>query len=246
MKILLTVLTSIAILSGIQACAPVIVAGTVAGAGATIAADRREPEKILEDEAVEIQATDYIYSNEDFGKHVRIEVTSFNGTVLLSGESPSEAYKNTIVQRIGKMRPVKRVIDNIEVKPILTFNDRTNDFWISSKVRSNLIAHRGLLTRTKVITSGNKVYLMGLVTNSEAQEIVKLVNQVEGIAEVVPLFESLDGSLDPNFKATTRIAQKSDAGPPKKTLEQKLDEEDEFIVQPYVLQPPIRLTDEQQ
>lgn len=243
-KLLLTILTVSLLSASLQACAPVIVAGTVAGAGATIAADRRKPEKILEDEAIEIQATDYIYSSEEFGKKVRIEVTAFNGNVLLSGESPKESYKKTIVQRVGKMRAVKKVIDNIEVRNALSVNERSNDFWVSSKVRSNLIAHRGLLTRAKVITSGSKVYLMGLVSNEEAKEIISIVNNVSGVSEVIPLFESLDGSLDPQFKAETRIAkQTQEASTPQKTFEERIQEEDEITVQPYVLQPPIQLSD---
>lgn len=231
----------------LQACAPVIVAGTVAGAGATIASDRRKPEKILEDEAIEIQATDYIYSDEAFGKKVRIEVAAFNGTVLLAGESPSEAFKNAIVQHIGRMRNVKKVIDNIVIRQPISFKDRSNDFWISSKVRSHLIANRGLLTRTKVITSAGKVYLMGLVTNQEAKEIIHIVEQVNGISEVVPLFESLDGSLEPQYAAATHIVKKS--SPTKKakaikSLEEKIQEEDEITVQPYVLQPPINIDNE--
>jgi len=242
MKNILSLIFISLILSSIQACAPVLVVGTVAGAGAKVAADRRQPEKIIEDNAVEIQATDYIYSHETFGKEVHIEVTSFNGTVLLTGEAPKASYKHEIVQHIGKMRAVDKVIDNIQVKEVSSFNDRSNDFWISSKVSSNLIVHRGLLTRTKVITSDSTVYLLGLVNNNEAQEIISIVNQVEDIKEIVPLFESLDGSLDSSLRVSSRISQNKQIEK-QKAEEQKLQEEDEIIVQPYVLQPPIRLSD---
>lgn len=228
------------IIAGTQACAPVLVVGTVAGAGAKVVSDRRAPEKIIEDNAIEIQATDYIYSNEEYGKKVHVEVTSLNGTVLLSGESPAESYKNDIVQHVGKLKAVDKVIDNIQIKEPISFADSSNDFWISSKVRSNLIAHKGLLTRTKVITADGTVYLMGLVSNDEAKEIINIVNQVEDIKEVVPLFESLDGTLDPSLKVTSRISQRKQEEK-QKIVEQKLQEEDEIIVQPYVLQPPIRI-----
>ena len=134
-------------LVAMQGCAPVLVVGTVAGAGASVASDRRAPEKIIEDNAVEIQATDYIYSNKEFGKKVHIDVTSFNGNVLLTGQSPSEEYKKEIVQHIGRLKAVNKVIDNIQIAKPDSFGDNTNDFWITSKVKSHLIANRGLLTR---------------------------------------------------------------------------------------------------
>ncbi|MDX1811634.1 MAG: BON domain-containing protein [Gammaproteobacteria bacterium] len=248
MKQLLTILSISFLLATVQACAPVLVVGTVAGASAKIAADRRAPEKIIEDNAVEIQATDDIYSNPEYGKKVRIEVTAFNGTVLLTGESPEESYKNEIVQKVGRMRTVDRVIDNIEIKEPISMQDRSNDFWISSKVSSKLIAHRGLITRTRVITTDGTVYLMGLVNNEEAKEILNIVKQVEGIDAVVPLFESLDGTLDENLNLVSHISKPAKSPEAveeeKKTkLERKLEAEDEITVQPYVLQPPIRLND---
>ncbi|HFE36991.1 MAG TPA: transporter, partial [Gammaproteobacteria bacterium] len=72
MKTLLFICLLLAVCFSLYGCAPVIVAGTVAGAGVTVAADRRSPDKIIEDEAIEIQATDYIYSNPKFGKEVHV------------------------------------------------------------------------------------------------------------------------------------------------------------------------------
>ncbi len=245
MKTILTLIIIVFFAASTQSCAPILVAGSVAGAGAKIAADRRNPESIIKDEAIEIQATDYIYSNSEFGKKVRIEVTAFNGVVLLSGESPKAAYKESIVQRIGRMKPVTKVIDNISVKQKLSFGSRSKDFWIARKVRSKLMFKKGLFTRTKVVTSDKKVYLMGLVSNTEAQELISFVKQVNGIAEVVPLFESLDGTLDPSLQATARIALKPTTKiAPIKTQEQRIQEEDEFIVKPYVLQAPLSFVDE--
>lgn len=223
-------------------CSPLIVAGGVAGAGATVAADRRSPDKLIEDQAIEIQATDYLYSHEEFGKEVHISVTSFNGTVLLAGETLSKKSKQTIINKINRMRGVKKVIDAIEVKKLASASDRSNDVWITSKVKSHLIAQKGLLTRSKVVTSASNVYLMGIVSNSEAKQILDIVKGVNGVETVTPLFESRDGTLEANLSATAHIKPMEK---PQQETRQMIEDEDDITVQPYILQPAIRInTDE--
>ena len=223
----------------LNACSPLIVAGTVAGAGATVATDRRSPDNMIEDQAIEIQSTDYLYSHEDFGKKVHVSVTSFNGIVLLVGEVLSEKSKQTIVNKITRMRGVKKVIDAINVKNLTTAADRSNDVWITSKVKSHLIAEKGLLTRSKVITSDSNVYLMGIVSNKEAQNILNIVKEVDGVNSVTPLFESLDGSLSENYSVNTNIKPSNTST----TVTDKEMKEDDITIQPYVLQPAIRIND---
>jgi len=234
-----TIILTSQILTG---CSPLIIAGTVAGAGATVAADRRSADKLVEDQAIEIQATDYLYSHEDFGKEIHISVTSFNGTVLLAGETLNEKSKQTIVNKINRMRGVKKVIDAIAVKKLASTADRSQDVWITSKVKSHLIAQKGLLTRSKVVTSASNVYLMGIVSNAEAKQIVSIVKGVNGVETVTPLFESRDGSLEENLSATAHIKpmQKSPINTEVKA-EDKIEAEDDITVQPYVLQPAIRI-----
>jgi len=221
----------------LNGCSPIFVAGAVAGAGATVVADRRAPDKLIEDQAIEIQATDFIYSNKDFGKQVHISITSFNGSVLLTGEALSKESKEIIVNKISRMRGVKKVIDVIDVKELASTADRSNDTWITSKVKSNIIAKKGLLTRSKVITSSSDVYLMGIVSNDEAKEIVKIASGVGGVENVIPLFESDDGTLEESLSAAAHIEpMKTEKTKPKPPIE----DEDTFTIQPYVLQPTVR------
>lgn len=244
MKIL--ILISIVALSSqlLTGCTPAIVAGTVAGAGAVVVTDRRSPDKLIEDQAIEIQATDFIYSDKDFGKEVHVSTTSFNGTVLLTGETLSKKNKQIIINKVNRMRGVKKVIDAIEVKKLASAADRSNDTWITSKVKTYIIAQKGLLTRSKVVTSDSNVYLMGIVNNKEAKQIVKIVKGVAGVATVTPLFESRDGSLEKNLSATTYI-KPSDTPMPMMKSETRTDDEDDITVQPYVLQPAIRINNDE-
>lgn len=233
----------------LSGCSPLIIAGTVAGAGVTVAADRRSPDKIIEDQAIEIQATDFIYSHKRYGKEVHISVTSFNSTVLLTGETLDKASKNEIIKKVTRMRGVNKVIDGIKVKKLASAADRTHDTWITSKVKSHIIAQKGLLTRSKVVTSNSNVYLMGIVNNEEAKQLIRIVKGVNGVNTVTPLFTARDESLDKNLTADAHIkpidteaSQKISAA---KAAEQAADDEDTFTVQHYTIQPAIKMNDDE-
>jgi len=236
-------------LQGLNACAPIIVAGTVAGAGATIAADRRSIDKVVEDQVIEIQATDFIYSNKTFGKAVHISVTSFNGTVLLAGETLDLATKQRIIKKIKGQRGVKKVIDAIKIKQLASATDRSHDTWITGKVKSHIIAKKGLLTRSKVITSNDHVYLMGIVNNQEAKQLINIVKNVKGVTDITPLFESQGDALEANLSADAHIKPIASTTTSKPKLNnQNVDEdedededEDVFTVQHYVIQPAVRI-----
>jgi len=241
--LLLSILTLTYNLSG---CSPLLVVGAAAGASATIATDRRSTGKMLEDQAIELQATDFIYSNKTFGKKVRVSVTSVNNIVLLTGEVPKAEYRDTIYEKIVRMRAVRDVINKIQVRSKLSAEDRSNDLWITSKIKTRILAKKGLLSRTKVITSDEKVYLMGMVTTQEAEEIIAIIKEM-GINNIIPLYEPYNDNLS---KALTAQSQSS-SNPTvskkalEKTLEEKLREEDNITIKPYVITPPITLNNDE-
>jgi len=233
-----TLLISITLIS-INACSPILVVGASAGAGATVVTDRRSAGKMVEDQAIEMQASDFIYSHKDMAKKVHVAVTSVNSTVLLTGEVPTQEFSNIIADKVNQMRPVKQVINKIKVRSKLPLSDRSNDTWVTSKVKTKLVSKKGLLSRTKVVTSNNHVYLMGMVNNSEAEEIIAIVKSIDGIENITPLFEPHQGQLQKSLTAANHTAKQTQA---KKTLDERLEEEDAITMKPYVLPSNIKLT----
>ena len=148
MKKLLTLVAGVTVILNMSACSPVVVVGAAAGAGVSVATDRRSTGKMVEDQAIEVRAHDFIYSHEEFGKTVHVAATSVNGTVLLTGEVPKAEYSKIIADRIYRMRPVVSVINKIEVGEKLSVTDRSHDVWMTSKIKSNLLIKKGLLSRT--------------------------------------------------------------------------------------------------
>lgn len=237
-------LSTVAINYSLSGCTPVVVVGAAAGVGITVAVDRRSTANIIEDQAIEVQASDFIYSNDKFGKKVHVDVTSMNGIVLLTGEVPKEEYRQAIYDKVVRMRPVKEVINKIEVRDPLPMSEKTNDTWITSKVKSTLIANKGIPTRTKVVTANNRVYLMGIVSSKEAEQILSIVKNIDGVENVTPLFEGYKTKLKPSLAAQSHKPEKVKQVK-EKTLEEELEEEDMITTKPYVLQPPIILKNDE-
>lgn len=243
MKKITLVLTFLLSIISLNACSPFIVVGGVAGVGASVVVDRRDSDKIIEDEAIEIQATDYIYGNEEYGKKIHISVTSYNGTVLVAGEAPNEKSKNIILKYVDRLKNVVQVVDAVTIKQPVPFSERSNDTWLTTKVKSKLMANKGPVTHTKVVTSEGNVYLMGIVSETEAKEILKLANAVGGVSKVTALFEPYkNAKLSKDIAASTHTMQKQ----VKKQKEiTELEEEDIIDVQPYTLPSPIHLSDDE-
>ena len=120
-------------------------------------------------------------------------MVSFNGVVLLVGQVPSQELKNLATRVANTPTRVKAVHNELEVAGVTTFLSRSNDAWLTTKLKTLMLADptvSGL--RTKVITENGVVYLMGLVTQMEAQYAVDLVSNTKGVTKVVRAFEYID------------------------------------------------------
>ena len=171
----------------LSACAPLLVGGAAVGT-ALVASDRRTPGTQLEDETIEIKARGRI--QEVVGDRVHVNVTSYNRTVLLTGEAPNEADKAAIEAVVRPIDNVRNVMNEIAVHPIVSLAEMSNDALITSKVKASFVDARDIFANAyKVTTEHGVVYLMGRVTDREANRAVELARGVRGVRKVVKAFE---------------------------------------------------------
>ncbi|MCC6869669.1 MAG: BON domain-containing protein [Burkholderiales bacterium] len=173
--------------AALSGCVPVVVAGAAGGA-ALVASDRRTAGAQVEDESIELKITDQIMKL--YGDKVHVNVTSFNGVVLLTGEVPDQGNAVSI-GGIAKNTPkVTGVHNEIVVAPLSVLGQRTNDTYITSKVKARFIeANRFPPTAVKVVTERGVVYLMGIVTRAEGESAGEIAATTEGVHRVVKIFE---------------------------------------------------------
>jgi len=189
--ILFTVVLVPGLAGTLQACAPAVVAG--AATAATAAHDRRTLGAFVDDQTIELKARQSILSDETLRGKVHTSVTSINGIVLLTGESPTAQQRDQILARVRPVQGIRRIINEVRVAEPSTFGSRSNDTWLTSKVKTKMLGTKGLdPTRVKVVTENAVVYLMGLVNRREADLATESARSVKGIQRVVKLFEYID------------------------------------------------------
>ncbi len=177
----------------LNACVPLVVGG--AATTASVAHDRRTTGSVVEDQSIKLRIRNALNKDPELSKQAHINITSFNGIVLLSGEAPTSAMHKRAGDIARRAEKVRRVHNELQIAAPSSMMSRTSDAWITTKVKSSLLAikQKGFdPTRVKVVTENGTVYLMGLVTRSEADAATEEARKNKGVQRIVKLFEYLD------------------------------------------------------
>ncbi|HED19233.1 MAG TPA: BON domain-containing protein [Gammaproteobacteria bacterium] len=186
-----TLLMSALLLNG---CIPVVVVGGAA-ATASVVHDRRTTGSIVEDQAIELRVGDAIRKDKELSKQSHINVTSYDYIVLLSGETPTEAFRTRAGELARAQKEVRRVHNELVVAAPSSMMTRSSDSLITTKVKSALFKVKitGFdPTRVKVVTENGTVFLMGLLHRKEASEVTDKAREVGGVQRIVTLYRYLD------------------------------------------------------
>ena len=184
---LLTVLALTACVgAGLGACAPIIVGGAVMGS--LMATDRRTAGTQIEDEGIELRAGSGVSDN--LGERVHVNVTSYNRQVLLTGEVPSAQDKQLVEQVVSKVENVRAIVNELGILGNSTLTQRTSDALVTGKVKASMLDAKDLFANSfKVVTERGTTYLMGRVTQREANRATDLVRSTGGVQKVVRVLE---------------------------------------------------------
>lgn len=182
-RILILLATLVPLLSG---CFGAVAVGT--GVGVLAYADRRTTETQVTDEGIELRAANRI--SEKFGSNTHVNVTSYNRTVLLTGEVPDAATKAEVEKIVAAVPNVKAISNELAIAGASSLASRSNDTYLTSKVKARFIdANQFAANHVKVVTEAGVVYLMGLVTQKEANAAVEIARTTGGVQKVVRVFE---------------------------------------------------------
>ncbi len=196
-----SLLLGLCLLPTLQGCVPIVAAGATTGALATF--DRRTLGTQTEDEAIEWKARARI--NERFAERVQLSFTSFNRKVLISGEAPSEEVKAEAERIVSGVPQVQGVFNEISIAPLSSFTNRSNDSYITTRVKARFVdAGRFNPIHVKVVTEAGIVYLLGLVTQPEADAAIQVARTTSDVRKVVTLFEIISAAKARELTPQTR------------------------------------------
>jgi osmotically-inducible protein OsmY len=171
-------------------CAAVVIGATV-GAGTLVAMDRRSTGIRAGDGAIEAKVTKDAGNRWTSGVH--LNVTSYDGKVLLTGEVPTAAIRDEIGQIATSTEYVRAVTNELVIGPETALGARTQDTYITTKVKTRLIeAGRLDANNVKVVTERSVVYLLGLVSREEGDVAAEIAASTTDVARVVKMFEYID------------------------------------------------------
>lgn len=148
----------------------------------------------IDDSLIETKAAVNISkADPDLAEGSHIVVTSYNGIVLLAGQTPRAELKTIAEQAAASVQRVKKVNNELQVLPPSSLLARNNDAWLTTKIKSQMLTDNSIPgSRIKVVTENGIVYLLGLVTQQEATRATNLVQGVSGVQKIVKLFEYID------------------------------------------------------
>lgn len=178
-----------ALAAQLAACVPVVVGG--AAAGGAVAADRRTSGVYVEDENIELKAVKYVETN--LGEHAHVNITSYNRNVLLTGEAPDEAAKAKAEAYVKSIEHVRAITNEIVVGPKSSLGSRSNDTYLTSKVKTKFVTENQFPANyVKIVTENSVVYLLGIVNKTEGEAAAAIASNTDGVDKVVKVFEYIN------------------------------------------------------
>jgi osmotically-inducible protein OsmY len=175
-----------ALLVGVTGCELAVIGA--ATAAFSIAEDRRTSGTQLDDESIQLRAQSRV--GERFGDKAHVNVTSFNRMALVTGEAPDAAARDEISKIVLGVPNVRSIANEVQLTSPSTRASRINDEIITTKIKGQLIDSPDVsLVHVKVVTEAGVVFLLGLVTEQEAERAVQIARTTGGVIKVVKLFE---------------------------------------------------------
>jgi len=203
-------LTPVLLGAAVSACAPLIVGGAMTGA--LVATDRRTSGAQLEDQGIEFRSANRL--REQIGQRGNVSVTSYNRQVLLTGEVVTEQDKALAESTVAGVENVRSVVNELDVLGASSLTQRSSDTLITGRVKAAMIDARDLpASAVKVLTTRGTVYLMGRLTQREADRATEITRNTQGVQRVVRVLEII--SEEELARLLPRPAENEKAAPAK-------------------------------
>ncbi|MDQ0573731.1 osmotically-inducible protein OsmY [Variovorax paradoxus] len=176
------------LVAGLSGCVPLVVGGAAAMGVGMVATDRRSSGAQLDDQGIELRAAARV--REIANDNMYVSVTSYNRQVLLTGAVGSEADRRRVEDAVQRVDNVRSVVNELTVGQSSTFQERSNDVFISGKVKASLLDAKDIFANSfKVVTERGVVYLMGIATRRETDRATEIARGISGVQKVVRVVE---------------------------------------------------------
>ena len=203
---------ALVIATQLSACGVLAVGGVAAGA--SIMADRRTPGVQAIDNGIELEANAALAKK--FGDSAHINVTSFNQKVLLTGEVKDADIKDEAGAYVKAMKNARSVFNELVIGPNSTYTARANDSYLESKIKTQMIFTDKLPSNSMtIVAEGTSIYLMGILTQNEADLAKKVASNTNGVKDVYVYFDIISEQEKNRLEKQGKADQTQPSSPPK-------------------------------
>ena len=205
-------LIAVLLATQLSACGILAVGGVAAGA--SVMADRRTPGVQAIDNGIEMEANAAL--SKRFGDNAHINVTSFNQKVLLTGEAKDADIKGEAGAYVKAMKNARTVFNEIVIGPNSTYTARANDSYLESKIKTQMIFTDKLPSNSmSIVAEGASVYLMGVLTQNEADLAKKVASNTNGVKDVYVYFDIISDTEKNRLEKQGKADESQPNSPPK-------------------------------
>ncbi|QWE20658.1 BON domain-containing protein [Polynucleobacter sp. AP-Kolm-20A-A1] len=209
---LIKLIVAVVIASQLTACGVLAVGGVAATA--TVATDRRTPAVQAIDKGIELEAENALAKR--FGDNAHINVTSFNQKVLLTGEVKDADIKGEADAYLKSMKNARTVFNELIVGPNSSYTSRANDSYLESKIKTQMLFTEKLPSNSMaIIAEGTSVYLMGILTQGEADMAKKIASNTNGVKDVYAYFDIISEAEKNRLEKQGKADESQPSSPPK-------------------------------
>lgn len=186
-KLAAATLAAVTVSTSLTGCFPLLLGGAMVG-GTAVYTDRRTSATQLEDEAIELKASNRV--SKELGERARVSVVSYNRLVLLTGVVSGDADRAVVGRLVSGVDNVRSIVNEVTVVSAQPTNTIASDALVTSKVKASLVDSKDIFAQSvKVVTERGTVYLMGRVTEREANRATEIARGISGVDKVVRVFE---------------------------------------------------------
>lgn len=174
----------------LQGCAAVVVGS--AAVATKSATDPRTVGTQVDDSTLELRVSNALAKDEQIKNEAHIVATAYQGKVLLTGQAPTSDVASRARQITAGVEGANEVYNEIRIGPKVSLGTSSSDTWITTKIRSQLLGSDQVKSsNVKVTTENGEVFLLGLVTQREAQAAADIASRVSGVKHVTTAFTIL-------------------------------------------------------
>lgn len=175
----------------LQGCVTAAVVGVIGGA--SVANDNRSLGNQVDDQKIELVAHSELSKIDGLSENANLQVVSFNKKALIVGQATNSFLKDQAIKVLNNVEGIEHIYDQIRISNTVSITTKTNDLWLTSKVKTALFSSDEVdATNIKVVTENGEVFLMGLINTEQANEAVEVARNISGVNRVFKMFEYID------------------------------------------------------